>query len=97
MKKQVQERRWREAIDTEMQAHEVLGTFSEETVRLPEGRKPISLKWVFDAKYNAKGEFEKAKARLTARGFTQRAGIDFDEVSSSTVQLNNQKDYGMKS
>jgi hypothetical protein len=40
-------------------------------VPFPNGRKPISCKWVFKIKHGVDGEVEHYKARLVARGFTQ--------------------------
>ena len=42
--------------------------------------RPISLKWVYKVKRDEHGAIVKHKARLMARGFVQREGIDFEEV-----------------
>lgn len=47
---------------------------------LPAGKKVIPLKWVFKIKQDAKGNFEKYKARIVVRGFSQITGLDFDET-----------------
>jgi cell wall-associated NlpC family hydrolase len=47
--------------------------------RLP-GSKVITLKWVFTKKRDAAGQVERYKARLVARGFQQREGLDYDEL-----------------
>jgi hypothetical protein len=49
-------------------------------VELLNGRKPISNKWVFKKKLNARGQVEKFKARLVGNGYSQVKGIDFGEI-----------------
>lgn len=51
-----------------------------EAVNLPAGRKTIGSKWVFKTKYDSNGSVIRRKARLVAQGFTQKHGIDYDEV-----------------
>eukprot|EP00731_Ephydatia_muelleri_P022268 Em0014g859a len=42
--------------------------------------KPLTNKVVFKAKYNADGTIAKRKARLVVKGYSQKKGIDYDEV-----------------
>ena len=51
-----------------------------ELVKAHEGRNIIDSKWVFKVKTNADGTIERHKARLVVRGFTQTAGVDFEET-----------------
>lgn len=53
---------------------------------LPRGVKAIKCKWIFKSKFNADGELVKHKARLVARGFTQRYGIDYVETYSPVAR-----------
>ena len=50
---------------------------------LAEGAKPIGCKWTFKTKRDLKGDVERYKARLIAKGFIQKEGIDYTETFSS--------------
>jgi hypothetical protein len=75
---------WLEAIDTEMEAHRANGTW-ELVDAMPAGRKAIGCKWVLVRKPQADGS-HKCKARLTAKGFAQRAGVDYSETFAPTLK-----------
>ncbi|CAD6498717.1 BgTH12-01134 [Blumeria graminis f. sp. triticale] len=46
----------------------------------------ISAKWVLKKKYKSNMELDKFKARVVARGFLQKKGIDFNETTASTAR-----------
>lgn len=50
-------------------------------------KRPVSSKWVFTVKQDEKGNVEKFKARIVARGFSQRYGLDYTETYCSVVQI----------
>ena len=53
--------------------------------KVPEGSTVITTKWVFNIKLNDQNLIEKYKARLVARGFNQKEGIDYELTYSPTL------------
>lgn len=66
--------KWREAVKLELNNLIQFGTWRY--VRRPKDQPVVSTKWVFDIKYGADGRVDRFKARLVARGFSQREGLD---------------------
>jgi hypothetical protein len=74
----VRSEKWRKAMDLEIESIERNATW--DLTSLSAGVKTIGVKWIYKTKHNERGEVEKHKARLVAKGYTQRHGIDFNEV-----------------
>jgi hypothetical protein len=51
----------------------------------PKGRHPVKFRWVFDIKPAVQGQPPRYKVRFVAKGFSQRAGVDFTETYSYVV------------
>lgn len=76
---------WRSAMEAELKSIEDNATWSPSS--LPKGHRAIGLKWVFKVKRDPAGAVVKHKARLVAKGYSQRQGVDFDEVFAPVARL----------
>jgi len=75
---------WKEAIKKELMALATNQTW--EVVTPPRGANLVTSKWVFNAKFNTDGSLEKLKARLVARGFSQKFGVDYEHTFAPTLR-----------
>ncbi|TKC11565.1 hypothetical protein FA727_23840 [Robertmurraya kyonggiensis] len=71
---------WLDAMEDEMKS--MASNDVWDLVELPEGSKPIGCKWVFKTKRDSNGQVERYKARLVAKRFSQKEGIDYIETFS---------------
>ena len=46
----------------------------------PQGKSIVTSKWIYKIKHAADGSVEKFKAIFVARGFSQKEGIDYDQI-----------------
>ena len=78
-------REWFEAMQDEMNSLYENNTF--ELVKLPKGKRALKNKWVYKLKTEEHTSRPRYKARLVVKGFSQREGIDFDEIFSPVVKM----------
>ena len=58
----------------------ILNNYIWEVVPIPQGKLVVTSKWIYKIKHATDGSVEKFKARFVARGFSQKEGIDYDEI-----------------
>lgn len=77
--------KWLHAMEKEIESLRINDVW--DLVELPAGRKVVGSKWVYKIKRDADGNTERYKARLVARGFTQKFGEDYDQTFSPVVRF----------
>lgn len=77
--------KWFGAMDEEMDSFEENHTF--ELVELPKGKKALLNKWVYRIKHEDDNLPPRHKARLVVKGYSQKKGIDYDEIFSPVVKM----------
>lgn len=75
--------KWKEATTDELRSFEENEAW--EIVDIPESGTIVKCKWVFKRKVCADNSV-RYRARLVAKGYTQKPGIDFDETFSPVVR-----------
>lgn len=76
--------KWEKAINEELTSLQENSTWK--LVELPDDKKAIGCKWVFKVKQDADTKLTKYKARLCAKGYNQREGIDYEETFSPVIR-----------
>eukprot|EP00794_Sanderia_malayensis_P002751 gene2751-biopygen2271 len=77
---------WKKAIESEYKS--LIKNETWELVDLPADKNLVGCKWVFKTKRNSDGSISRYKARLVAQGYSQEAGIDYDELYAPVARYN---------
>ncbi|KAJ4721123.1 Retrovirus-related Pol polyprotein from transposon TNT 1-94 [Melia azedarach] len=80
-----QRKEWIYAMQDEMKSLHENHTF--ELVKLPKDKRALKNKWVYRIKQEEYTSQPRYKARLVVKGFSQRKGVDFDEIFSPVVKM----------
>ncbi|KAL0344848.1 UNVERIFIED_CONTAM: Retrovirus-related Pol polyprotein from transposon TNT 1-94 [Sesamum radiatum] len=76
---------WKEAINSEIES--IMQNHTWELMDLPPGSTPLGCKWILKRKYKADGSIDKYKARLVAKRFKQKEGLDFFDTYSPVTRI----------
>lgn len=76
---------WENAILEEIKAHLKNGTWT--IVDKEDNMNVVGSKIILKEKFKANGQLERRKARLVARGFSQRPGMDFEQTYAPVAKL----------
>jgi hypothetical protein len=72
--------KWLEAMQDEMKSVSTNKVWDLE--KNSKRAKTVGCKWAYKTKCHSRGNAERYKVRLVAKGFTQREGIDYNEIFS---------------
>lgn len=76
---------WVDAMHKELEA--LASNHTWEVTTIPKGKKAIGCKWVFKVKLKKDGTLDRYRARLVAKGYTQKYGLDYAETFSPVVKM----------
>jgi hypothetical protein len=77
---------WLETMEDEMRSMSTNRVCDLEEIS--KGAKIVGCKWVYKTKCDSKGNIKRFKARVVAKSFTQREGIDYTEIFSLVLCRN---------
>ncbi|MCO5599975.1 hypothetical protein L7F22_054082 [Adiantum nelumboides] len=77
--------KWEQAMQSEYNS--IIANETWELTELPQGKQALPCKWVYKKKYTTEDPELKYKARLVAKDFKQKKGVDFDEIFSPVVKM----------
>ncbi|KAL8110481.1 hypothetical protein AgCh_026264 [Apium graveolens] len=76
---------WSKAMEEEMRSLQQNHTY--DLVKLPKGKRALKNKWVYRLKTDKNSGQTRYKARLVVKGFSQKKGVDFEEIFSPVVKM----------
>ena len=80
-----EKKKWLNAMKDEMKSLHDNHTF--DLVKLPKGKRALDNRWIYKVKHESNTMSPRYKARLVVKGFSQRKGVDFNEIFSPVVKM----------
>ena len=77
--------KWKDAMNLEMES--MYSNSVQELGDPPDEVKPIRCTWIYKRKRGVDGKVETFKARLVAKDYTQKEGVDYEETFSPVAML----------
>ena len=75
---------WQEAMDEEVETLTITKTWR--IVDIPPGANLLKSKWVYKRKTDKNNNLERYRARLVAKGYSQKHGVDYDEIFAPVIR-----------
>ena len=82
--KSIKQRKWVEAMTEEYQS--IMKNNMWDIVLKLQGKSVVSSEWIYKIKHTADEIIDKYKERFVARGFSQKEGIDYEEIFASVAR-----------
>lgn len=76
---------WKKAILSEVKS--LVKNDTWDVIKKPEGQKSVSCRVVLTNKYTTDGSIERRKARIVAKGFSQRFGVDYHRTFAPVARF----------
>ena len=69
---------WKDAMNKEYES--IMKNDVWDVVSTPKDKSVVTQKWLYNIKHEDDGSAEVFKARFVAQGFSQKEGVDYDEI-----------------
>ena len=73
-----EKQKWLDAKKDEIKSLHYNYTF--DLVKLPKGMRALNNKWIYKVKHESNSMSPRYKAKLVVKGYSQRKGVNFNEV-----------------